>query len=190
MPTKQTLTHVIDLQQTPAITSYPLSTSSTSPTFKAFVCTCLKPHIVHEHNCPSLTLVKQQSNTTLTSQTIVCRPPINRSIAQRAAVASQNRANRSISMTPVKEQGQTSLPFSISNIKTPDSLPNITTIVSQQQSNNLSTIKKPIVRQRSIGSINSRQRKKRMIKQISLPNGANADQTSSFYNQINLSMLK
>jgi hypothetical protein len=82
-----------------------------------------------------LTLVKQQSsNTTLTSQTIVCRPPINRTIAQRAAVASQIRTNRSISMTPVKEQGQTSattlFPFSISNIKSP----NITTIVSQRQS--------------------------------------------------------
>jgi hypothetical protein len=80
-----------------------------------------------------LSLVKQQSNTTLTSQTIVCRPPINRTIAQRAAVASQIRTNRSISMTPVKEQGQTLLPYSISNIKSSDSLPNITTIVSQQQ---------------------------------------------------------
>jgi hypothetical protein len=87
-----------------------------------------------------MTLIKQQSNGSLNSQTIVCRPPINRTIAQRAAVASQIRTNRSISMTPIKEQGQTSsssttlLPFSISNIKTLDSLPNITTIVSQQQS--------------------------------------------------------
>ncbi len=129
---------MIDLQQSSPISQYPLSTSSASPTFKAFVCTCLKPHIVHEHNCPALALVKQQSNTTLTSQTIVCRPPINRTIAQRAAVASQIRTNRSISMTPVKEQGQTSsttlFPFSISNIKSSDSLPNITTIVSQKQS--------------------------------------------------------
>jgi hypothetical protein len=84
-----------------------------------------------------MTLIKQQSNGSLNSQTIICRPPINRTIAQRAAVASQIRTNRSISMTPLKEQGQTSttlLPFSISNIKTLDSLPNITTIVSQQQS--------------------------------------------------------
>lgn len=51
----------------------------------------------------------------------------------------------------------------------------------------LSTIKKPITRQRSTGSANSRQRKKRMTKQISLPSGANQDQ-SAFYNQINLSM--
>ncbi len=126
---------MIDLQQSSPMSSYPLSTSSASSTFKAFVCTCLKPRNVHEHNCPALTLVKQQSsNTTLTSQTIVCRPPINRTIAQRAAVASQIRTNRSISMTPVKEQGQTSattlFPFSISNIKSP----NITTIVSQRQS--------------------------------------------------------
>jgi hypothetical protein len=84
-----------------------------------------------------LTFIKQQPNTTLTSQTIICRPPVNRTIAQRAAVASQIRTNRAISMTPIKEQGQTSsttlLPFSISNIKT-DSLPNITTIISQKQS--------------------------------------------------------
>lgn len=168
---------------------------STSPTFKAFVCTCVKPHLVHEHNCPTLTLVKQQSNTTLTSQTIVCRPPINRTIAQRAAVASQNRTNRSISMTtPAKEQGQSSLPFAISNIKTPDSLPNITTIISQQQQQHQQTTttnaplanKKSIVRQRSVNALNSRQRKKRLIKQISLPNGTNQEQTS-FYNQINLS---
>lgn len=128
-----------DLQQSSPISSYPLSTSSPSSTFKAFVCTCLEPHIAHENNCPALTIVKQQANTTLTSQTILCRPPINRTIAQRAAVASQIRTNRSISMTPVKDQGQTSLsttllPFSISNIKSSDSLPNITTIVSQQQS--------------------------------------------------------
>ncbi len=84
-----------------------------------------------------MTFIKQQPNTTLTSQTIICRPPVNRTIAQRAAVASQIRTNRAISMTPIKEQGQTSsttlLPFSISNIKT-DSLPNITTIISQKQS--------------------------------------------------------
>lgn len=84
-----------------------------------------------------MSLIKQQPNATLTSQTIVCRPPINRTIAQRAAVASQIRTNRSISMTPIKEQGQTSsttlLPFSIGNIKTSDSPSNITTIVSQQQ---------------------------------------------------------
>lgn len=132
---------MIDLQQSSPVSSYPLSTSTPSSTFKAFVCTCLKPHIAHEHNCPALTLVKQQpTNTTLTSQTILCRPPINRTIAQRAAVASQIRTNRSISMTPVKEQGQTSsssssttlLPFSISNVKSSDSLPNITTIVTQQ----------------------------------------------------------
>lgn len=190
------MTHVIDLQSTPPTPVYPLSTSSTSPTFKAFVCTCLKPHLVHEHNCPTLTLVKQQSNTTLTAQTIVCRPPINRTIAQRAAVASQNRTNRSISMTtPAKEQGQPSLPFAISNIKTPDSLPHITTIIShpqqqqQQQTNNTVPPKKTIVRQRSVNSLNSRQRKKRLIKQISLPNGTNQEQTS-FYNQINLSMKK
>lgn len=185
------MAHVIDLQPTPV---YPLSTSSTSPTFKAFVCTCLKPHLVHEHNCPTLTLVKQQSNTTLTSQTIVCRPPINRTIAQRAAVASQNRTNRSISMTtPAKEQGQTSLPFAISNIKTADSLPHITTIISQQQQqqqiNNPGPMKKTLVRQRSANTLNARQRKKRLIKQISLPNGTNQEQTS-FYNQINLSTIE
>lgn len=184
---------MIDVQSTPPTSIYPLSTTSTSPTFKAFVCTCVKPHLVHEHNCPTLTLVKQQSNTTLTSQTIVCRPPINRTIAQRAAVASQNRTNRSISMTtPAKEQGQTSLPFAISNIKTPDSLPNITTIISQQQqqqtTNNPLVNKKNIVRQRSVNSVNARQRKKRLIKQVSLPNGTNQEATS-FYNQINSSMF-
>ena len=129
---------MIDLQQSPPVSSYPLSTSSASSTFKAFVCNCLKPHIAHEQNCSAITLVQQQqSNPTLTSQTIICRPPINRTIAQRAAVASQNRTNRSFSMTPVKEQGQTSttlLPFAVSNLKSSDSSPNITTIVSQQQS--------------------------------------------------------
>jgi hypothetical protein len=49
------------------------------------------------------------------------------------------------------------------------------------------TIKKPIARQRSIGSVNPRQRKRRVVKQISLPDGKTQDQ-SAFYNQINLSM--
>lgn len=131
IPTKQTLTHVIDLKQSPGISSYPLSASST---LKAITCTCLKPHIAHEHNCPASTLMRQQSNTNLNSQTIVCRPPINRSIAQRAAVASQIRTNRTISMAPTKDQGQTLLQFSVSNNKTSDTPSNITTIISQQQS--------------------------------------------------------
>ena len=138
LPSKPTLVHPNDLQQTSSIPAYPLSGSSTSSTVKAFVCTCSKPHLVHEQTCPTLTLIKQQSNAAaLASQTILCRPPINRTIAQRAAVASQIRTNRSISMTPIKEQGQTSsttlLPFAIPNMKTSDSPPNITTIVSQQQ---------------------------------------------------------
>ncbi|CAF0874738.1 unnamed protein product [Adineta steineri] len=190
--TKQTLIHTNDLQQSSSIPSYPLSTSSAASTFKAFVPTCSKPHLTHEQNCSTMTLIKQQPNATLTAQTIVCRPPINRTIAQRAAVASQIRTNRSISMTPIKEQGQTSstisLPFSISNIRTSDSPPNITTIVSQQQTN-FPTMKKPIIRQRSTGSVNPRQRKKRITKQTSIPNAINHDQ-SSFYNQINLNDSK
>lgn len=125
---------MVDLQQSPsAVAAYPAAAS----TFKAFVCNCLKPHLMHEQNCPTLTLVKQQPNSALTSQTIVCRPPINRTIAQRAAVASQNRTNRSISMTPVKDQGQTSttlLPYPLTNLKAEESIPNLTTIVSEQQS--------------------------------------------------------
>lgn len=130
IPTKQTMTHVIDLQQQNAgLSTYPLSQTST---YKAVTCCCIKPSLAHDSNCPALNMLKQQSNGNLNSQTIVCRPPINRSIAQRAAVASQIRAK----MTPTKDSGQTPastfLQFSISNAKTPETPSNIATIVSQQ----------------------------------------------------------
>jgi hypothetical protein len=100
--------------------------------------------MIHEHNCPALTVIKQPSSTTLTSQAIVCRPPSNRSLAQRAAAASQIRTNRSVSMTPIKDQGQitptTLVPFSFSNMKTSDLSPSVATIISQQQFNNKSDL--------------------------------------------------
>ncbi|CAF4256507.1 unnamed protein product, partial [Rotaria socialis] len=194
IPTKQTMTHVIDLQQSSSLSSYPLSTAST---FKAITCNCSKTNIAHDNNCPALALIKYQSNTNLNTQTIICRPSINRSIAQRAAVASQIRANRAISMAPTKDPGQTPpatvLQFSISNTKPSDLASNISMITSQQQQqSNFPTIKKPIVRQRSIGSTNSRQKKKRIIKQVSLPNGSNQDQasTAAFFNQFSLNDSK
>ncbi|CAF5154897.1 unnamed protein product, partial [Rotaria magnacalcarata] len=66
----------------------------------------------------------------------------------------------------------------------------ISMITSQQQQSNFPTIKKPIVRQRSIGSTNSRQKKKRIIKQVSLPNGSDQASTTAFFNQFSLNDSK
>lgn len=130
VPSQLAPTHVIDGQQSSgvvaAISSCPLSTTSSASTLKAFVCTCLKSNHAHEQNCSASNVIKPSINPSLTSPTIVCRPPpSHRSLAQRAAVASQIRSNRTISMTPMKEQGQTStvLPAAISNGRLADLSP-------------------------------------------------------------------
>ena len=134
LPSQQAPPHVLDVQQSAvvaAISSYSLSTTPSASTFKAFGCTCLKSHHAHEQNCPASTVIKPA----LTSPTLVCRPPpSHRSLAQRAAVASQIRSNRTISMTPIKEQGQLLappsllLPLAISTGKATE----LTPILSQQ----------------------------------------------------------
>ena len=115
------------------LSSYPLST--TSSTFKT---------LVHESTCPTWTIQKQTTNGNSPPSSILCRVPgDHRSLAQRAAVASQIRTNRTVSMTNIKEQGQTPpvfVPMPISNGK-PVDFPSNNQMINKSEPETMATAK-------------------------------------------------
>jgi hypothetical protein len=127
-------THILDLQQ--ALTRTCPPSPSTSLPRRSLVCACPNPTNHHEDHCPILTLNKPPMNINLSSDPTY-RPPSDRQIAQRAAVASHLLSNDANSIPPKKEQTITTTlppPFLNPNpMKIPDlSSSSVTTIISQQ----------------------------------------------------------
>lgn len=177
--TTPAMTHVMDIRQNPSNNN----SNATSSSFKAFLCSDMKTHLNAEQTtCP----VGIPPN--VTNSNILCRPVNHhhhhhRSLAQRAAVASQIRSNRSVSMTPMKEQGQTTtntfFPLTTNTVITNQtSTPAATTIAT---CNSPTIGKKSFNRQRSLATTNNRTRKRRISKQMSLPTDRSA--STNLYQQ-------
>jgi hypothetical protein len=129
MPT--VTTHYVDLQPAANMTYPPPPPTMTNSPMKSLICTCSNPPNVHEHNCPVITLTKQQSNTILSHE-----PTYRPTNDQQTVFAAQPRLNGTISISPMNKPMITtvSAPFHNPNLMKPSGpSASVTTIISQQQ---------------------------------------------------------
>ena len=103
----------------------------TNSPMKSLICSCSNPPNVHEHNCPVMTLTKQQSNTILSHE-----PTYRPTNDQQAVFATQPHSNGTISILSMNKPLITtvSAPFHNPNLTKPSGISTgVPTIISQQQ---------------------------------------------------------